>query len=273
MGRIIESTPEPKETVQTSTSWDGKHVLEYHEKPWGKSTRHFYVLDGEKVKGVTTVNGAGYPKAEALIRWMVQQGIEEFVNKTKLQKGADIGTVLHTFAECYEKGTAFDEKLVDLSPYKAEIERVLGRFLAWRKGNQDKVIRMESIVASPSLRLGGKIDTLRERAGLGLVLSDYKTSKNIYMEQLLQVIGGYRRMFREWERVDIPYVEIVTFPKLAEDDMHVLLADENGWTKDGVRTEIPNLFKRCERQFVRNYGTYKFKEDVDSKLFVPSIKE
>lgn len=257
MGRVIDSTPAK---VLTSKSWDGKHVLEFNEGS------HRYKLDGERVKGATTVNSA-YPKADALVRWMVKQGIEEYVNKTLLTKGADIGTVLHTFAECYEKGLEFDKKLVDLSPYKAEIERVLGRFLNWRSGNKDKVLRMEDIVASVELQVGGKIDTLRQREGLGLVLSDYKTSKGIYMEQLLQVIGGYRRMFREWLNMDIPYVEIVTFPKLAEDDMHILLADANGWTKDGVRTDIPGFFQKMEDQFARNAATYKFRADVDEKLF------
>lgn len=257
MGRVIEST---LAKVLKSTSYDGKHVLEFNEGS------HRYKLDGERVKGVTTVNGA-YPKAEALIRWMVKQGIEEYVSKSKMIKGGDIGTVLHSFAECYEKGLPFDQRLVEQSPYKTEIERVIGRFTTWRKGNNDEVLAMEAIVASVELQVGGKIDTLRKREGLGLVLSDYKTSKGIYMEQLLQVIGGYRRMYREWLNIVIPYVEIVTFPKLIEDEMHVLLADDNGWVKDGIRTDIPNFFQKMEDQFARNAATYKFRAEVDEKLF------
>ncbi len=262
MGRVIESTAVK---ILKSTSYDGKHVLEFNENS------HRYKLDGVRVKGATTVNSA-YPKAEALIRWMVKQGIEEYVSKTKLEKGAAVGTVVHDFAECYETGKPFNQKQIELSPYKAEIERCIGRFLDWRKTNKDKVLAMEDIVASIQLQVGGKIDTLREREGLGLVLSDYKTSKGIYMEQLLQVIGGYRRMYREWKNMDIPYVEIVTFPKLAEDEMHVLLADNNGWVKDGVRVDIPNFFQRMEDQFARNVATYAFRADVDNKLF-PADKE
>lgn len=261
MGRTIESTVAK---VLKSTSYDGKHVLEFNEGS------HRYKLDGERVKGATTVNSA-YPKAEALIRWMVKQGIEEYVNKGMLTKGADVGTALHTFAECYERGIPFNQNLVDQSPYKADIERCIARFLAWRSTNKDKVLGMEDIVASVELQVGGKIDTLREREGLGLILSDYKTSKGIYMEQLLQVIGGYRRMYREWKNLDIPYVEIVAFPKLAEDDMHVLLADDNGWVKDGVRTNIPGFFRKMEDQFARNAATYRFRAEVDELLF-PAIK-
>lgn len=265
MGRLINSTPAPAAKILTSTSWDGKHVLEFNEGS------HRYKLDGERVKGATTV-GAAYPKAEALIRWMVKQGIEEYVNKTQLTKGADVGTALHTFAECYEKGIPFDQRLIDLSPYKVDIERVIGRFLNWRKSNTDKIVASEEIVASVELQIGGKIDTLRDREGLGLVLSDYKTSKGIYMEQLNQVVGIYRRAYREWKNLDIPYVEIVTFPKLAEDDMHILLADKDGWVKDGVRVNVPNFFGKMEAQAERNVGTYRFREEVDNLLF-PSDKK
>lgn len=262
MARVIESSVA---RVLKSTSHDGKHILEFNEGS------HRYKLDGERVKGATTVNGA-YPKAEALIRWMVKQGIEEYVNKGMLTKGADVGTALHSFAECYERGIPFDQRLVDQSPYKADIERCIARFLTWRGSNEDEVLAMEEIIASIELQVGGKIDTLRKRKGLGLILSDYKTSKGIYMEQLLQVVGGYRRMYREWKNLDIPYVEIVTFPKLAEDEMHVLLADANGWVKDGVRTDIPDFFKKIEAQFARNAATYKFRAEVDELLF-PSTKK
>ena len=250
----------PKPKVMTSTSWDGRHVLEFNEGS------HRYRLDGRAIKGATTV-GSAYPKAEALIRWMVAQGIEEYKNQSLKTKGAEIGTILHAFAEAYEKGLPFDMAAVEASPHREECERVIGRFLERRAGNADRILASEEIVASVELQVGGKIDTLREREGLGLVLSDYKTSKGIYMEQLNQVIGVYRRAYREWRNMDIPYVEIVTFPKLAEDDMHVLLADKDGWVKDGVRTDVPDFFERMEAQAERNVGTYRFRAEVDELLF------
>src|SRR5258708_5740980 len=170
--------------ILTSTSHDGKHVLEFNEKT------HRYKLDGIGIRGATTINSA-YPKAEALIRWMVNQGVEEYINKTKLKRGADIGTVLHAYAESLEKGLPFDQRMIDDSPHKDTINRVLGRFLDWRSGNKDEIVSAEEVIASFELQVGGKTDTLREREGFGLILSDYKTSKNIYMEQLLQVVGGY----------------------------------------------------------------------------------
>lgn len=115
--------------------------------------------------------------------------------------------------------------------------------------------------------VGGKIDTLRERPGLGLVLSDYKTAKGIYMSHLLQVAGLYRRMLKEWLNLDVPYVEIVTFPKQAEEDIHILLADAGGCTKDGVRIDIPDFFVSLEKQAERNIGTYRFQQEIDNKVF------
>lgn len=255
--------PKTKSTITSSTSWDGKHVLEFNE------SSHRYKLDGNGVRGATTI-GSAYPKAEALIRWMIKQGIEEYTSQAKKKKGGEIGTILHKFAECYEDGTEFDTKLVTESPHQTECEKVIERFLSWRKDNKDTILDSEGLVASVELQVGGKIDTLRDRKGLGLVLSDYKTSKGIYMEQLLQVIGGYRRMFREWRNIIIPFVEIVTFPKSSEDDMHILLADKDGWVKDNVRTDIPNLFYKIEQQFARNVETFHFRNDIDDLLFPSS---
>lgn len=246
--------------ITSSTSHDGKHVLEFNEDS------HRYKLDGVQIRGATTVN-SGYPKAEALIRWMVQQGIDEYVNKTKMKRGGEIGTILHLFAECHEKGIPFNQDLVNASPHKDAMNRVIDRFLDWRSMNEDKIESAEEIIASVELQVGGKTDTLRKRAKLGVLLSDYKTAKNIYMEHVLQVVGGYRRMYREWKNLIVPYVEIVTFPKEPEDDMHILLADENGWVKDGVRVDIPHFYDRVEQQFERNVATYQFRNEVDRKMF------
>ena len=79
-------------------------------------------------------------------------------------------------------------------------------------------------------------------------------------------------MLREWLNLDVPSVEIVTFPKLAKDDMKILLADKDGWVKDGVRTDIPNLFQRIEEQFERNAGTYAFSKEIEEKLTPPYYK-
>jgi len=256
----MRTVPKAKPNITTSTSSDGLHLLEFNEGS------HRYKLDGKSIRGATTI-GSAYPKAEALIRWMIKQGIEEYTTQAQKKKGGEIGTILHTFAECYEKGVPFDTRFVTESPFQTECEQVIERFTTWRKSNNDVILHSEELVASVDLQVGGKIDTLRRREGLGLVLSDYKTSKGIYMEQLLQVIGGYRRMFREWRHVVIPYVEIVTFPKLPEDGMHILLADKDGWVKDGVRTEIPDLFMKIEAQFERNVSTFHFRNEVDDLLF------
>lgn len=269
MGRVIESTPEAEDKITTSVSLDGKHTLEYIEGP----KTHRYKLDGKRVPGVSTVSGF-YPKGEGLIKWMVQRGIEEFTNKTALKRGGDIGTVLHNFAECHETGKVFDERTITASPYEVEIRRAIAQFMEWRSKNADEIVEAESIVASIDLLCGGKIDTLRRRPNVGLVLSDYKTSKDIYVTQLIQVIGGYRRMYREWKGLNIPFVEIVTFPKEVEHTQHTLLADNSGWTKDGVRVDVPNFFQKMEDQFVRNFGGYRFKQEIEDKLnpYVPVSK-
>jgi hypothetical protein len=167
MGRIIKPTPDP---ILTSVSLDGLHTLEFNERT------HRYKLDGNRVPGATTI-GAVYPKGEGLIRWLIEQGIKEYEAKTALEKGGDVGSWLHNYAEGYElewaKGS-FDWAAVNASANKSEIHLVIERFIEWRRTNVDEVLMMEELCASPSLNLGGRIDTLRDRKGLGLVLSDYK---------------------------------------------------------------------------------------------------
>lgn len=271
MGRIIESRP-VEETFEESTSLDGLHKILFNK------LTHVYKLDGKRVPGATTIGGV-YPKGEGLIRWMIEQGIEEYDKKSALEKGGEVGTFLHKFAEAYElkQQAAIDalEVAAMNSMYEKEIRRVIGQFIEWRESNDDKVTMMEGLCASPAMNVGGMIDTLRERAGLGLVLSDYKTTKSIYISHLLQVIGGYRRMLREWYGIEVPYVEIVKFPKQEDISFESLLCRSDGWSRDGGVSwlSVPDLFGRCEAQFERNHGTYLFKKEVENVLNPPYQKE
>jgi hypothetical protein len=264
VGRKIEVIPDP---IIESVSADGLHRLEFNERT------HRYKLDGNRVPGATTV-GHVYPKGEGLIRWLIEQGIAEYDAKTALEKGGDIGTILHDYAERYELGRqGFDWHAVDTSPHKEEIKRVLERFVEWRRGNKDTVLMMEELCALPALHVAGRIDTLREREGLGLVLSDYKTTKSIYVTHLLQVVGGYRPMMEYWHDMEIPYVEIVKFPKQADEKTETLLLDASGFRRNnGPRTELPGLFDALAAQFSRNYGTYRFQKDIENVLFPPFKK-
>lgn len=264
MGRKITVTPDP---IITSVSHDGAHKLEFNE------ATHRYKLDGTRVPGATTIGGV-YPKGEGLIRWMIEQGIVEYEQKKALEKGGDVGSFLHRYAELYELGKVgeFDWTPVRASPYQKDIEQVLNRFYAWRQINKDTVLMMEELCASPTLMVGGRIDTLRERQGLGLVLSDYKTTKHIYISHLLQVVGGYRRMMREWHGIEIPYVEIVKFPKQQDLLTETILCDANGYSKNGGPTVvIPGLFKQLEDQFERNFHTYRFQKEIENEIFPPYV--
>jgi hypothetical protein len=241
-----------------SVSKDGLHRLEFDD------VLHKYWLDGQPVPGATAV-GSAYPKGEGLIKWMIKQGIEEYESKTKLKKAGEIGTVLHAFAEAYEKGQEFDYAKVEQHEYRDEIERVIGAFKVYKSQNQDKILLAEEIIASPDLRAAGKFDILSER-GDKLVLKDYKTGKSIYVSALLQVGGGYRRMLREWLGVQPQMIEIVKFPKDAKGELEVLTADNEGFTVNGKRVLVPNLFQHLEDQYARNLGTWRFQHAVEGAL-------
>lgn len=271
MGRKLEVIPDP---IIESVSADGLHRLEFNERT------HRYKLDGTRVPGATTV-GHVYPIGQGLLRWMIEQGIEEFDAGRALKKGADIGSFLHKYAELYETHgdytfTKYPElyNAIKSDVHVGEIMLVISRFIEWRKQNTDEVLMMEELCALPALQVAGRIDTLRERKGLGLVLSDYKTTKSIYVTHLLQVVGGYRPMMNYWHGMDIPYVEIVKFPKQAGEKTETLLLDANGFSRNGQpRVVLPGLFSAFEQQFARNYGTYRFQKEYENVIFPPYEKE
>lgn len=232
-----------------SKSFDGKHTLVFDEE------KHTYHLNGKRIPGATTV-GAAYPKGDGLIRWMIKQGIEEYDTKKKLKAAADIGTILHDYAFAVETSTPFDYSRVTGHKDSAIIESCIVKFQEWLSANADEVLHNEIIVASPTLEVGGKIDTVRQRGELILV-SDYKTSSGIYISAFHQT-ALYKRMMKEWYNMDTAGLEIVKFGKKPTDKVfESCFVTNEGCLLNGVFTEHPGLMDELEAQAVRNVATYR----------------
>ncbi len=240
-----------------STSLDAKHVLQFDTE------KHKYWLNGELVPGATA-GGAAYPKPEALIQWLIKQGIEQYKSKTKLKQASEIGTLLHDFAECFEKGQPFDRRKIEEHPDREAVEKAVTAFLKWKETNKDEVILLEQIVAAPSIRGAGKFDRLVRRDGK-VVLGDHKTAKSIYISALVQV-AGYAMMTREWLGIHVDLLEIVKFPKEAKGTLEIVQAEADGMTINGERFHVPGLFKRLESQYIRNLETWRFQHEVEGVL-------
>jgi len=245
--------------MQKSFSFDGQHVLEFDD------ATHRYTLDGKRVVGATTI-GSAYPKGEGLIRWMIEQGIDEYVNKTKLKAASSIGDVVHDYAYCIEKKKPFDMTKVQDHPDAATIKVAMDKVDKYISQNGDEIVMAEDVIASPKLMVAGKLDTLRRRKGK-LIVGDYKTSKSIYISALHQTVL-YKLMLKEWHNIDIDAVEIAKFGKSkAEPLFETCYVDADSMVINGTYYEYPGIMAELEKQTIRNVQTYRHQTGPDNFLY------
>jgi hypothetical protein len=242
--------------------------------------RHVYILDGEIVESVTTAGKGSMPTPAPLICWMVKEGIKYAVNQLKLypeqvnrlpdyvieeviKKGsvayrqvakaaADIGTIIHDYAEQFEFKGKIDEELharIVQHQDRKKIFVCVKKFRRWKKANNDRIIKHEEICGSTVYHFAGKFDRLSLRNGL-VVLSDFKTSSGIYTEQFIQ-LAAYTILLEEWFGIKVDVIEIIRFGK--EDG-----AFEVRSLKDKKQIE------ELKKQFIRNIETYRFLKDQEN---------
>jgi hypothetical protein len=268
--------PEPK--TESSTSFDGKHTIEFNE------ASHRYKLNGKPCVGVTTFLKGGYPTSQGLISWQKGQALEylwdkilissgpgfafgptkdwythdekaewfkaaKLADRAKSQEAADIGSLIHEFCFLYETvGTpetaAFLEKIKALpKDPQTKVLNGIERFIDWRRTVSDELVAAESLVASPTYMYCGKFDKLAMRDGK-LILSDYKSSKAIYMEMYVQ-LAAYATAIKEWMGLDVGGLEILRFGK-EDGEFETLLIDD------------PIEIQRFKDQAIRCRETFEF---------------
>lgn len=263
-----------------SRSYDGKHVIEFSE------SSHRYKLDGKSCPGVTTVLKSGYVTSMGLIKWMKGQSINyvwnkltepsdpagkyfaldfhagyteeqkqeifkeaQAADKKSSQEAADVGTIVHDLAYLTELGEtqkveALQEQIQPL-PAKDKILNGFNKFKAWKGQNKDELVASESLVASPSHLFCGKFDRLAKRNGK-LVLSDFKTSSSIYLDQYIQ-LAAYGIACREWLGLNVEGLEVLRFGK-EDGEFQTLLVDD------------PKEIKIFEEQALRCRATHEFRK-------------
>jgi hypothetical protein len=246
-------------------------------------------LDGKQACGVTTFIKGGYPTSQGLISWQKGQALEYLWNaiaahtepggmmvspafiipeakaemfkaakaadRAVSQEAADIGTLIHEYAFLYETQgdkDALSATVAQLPPEpRQKIYNGIEKFKAWRATVDDRLQSVEQLVASPEHLFCGKFDKLAYRGGK-LILSDYKSSKSIYLEMFVQ-LGAYALAIEEWLGLRVEGLEILRFGK-EDGEFETMLVDD----KDEIR-----LFRE---QAVRCRQTYEFtKMNSDSR--------
>ena len=163
---------------------------------------------------VTTVLGKVMPKP-ALVNWFAKRGreamaeylseyvgdpvtiglLENAVAEAKMrpradaQDAANLGSEAHVLIERQLKG--------DSTHVPVALRSVIDAFNTWLSGQDLKLLDSEVAVytATPGASYAGTIDALFERPDKTLVLVDFKTSKAIYPEHLVQ-LAAYAHAIR-----------------------------------------------------------------------------
>ena len=163
-----------------------------------------YLLKGKKVPSVTTIIGR-FKNATGLIIWSNKLGLKGINYFDELNKAAEAGTSLHDLAELHIKGEKYQ------LPEDPTVLHCFNQFLEWWNNTNYKVTWAEKKMGSKKLEVGGCPDLLVD----GKVLIDFKTSKAIYSDMIIQ-LSAYAELIRESEGIEIDKAIIVRFPK--EDD-------------------------------------------------------
>jgi hypothetical protein len=105
----------------------------------------------------------------------------------------------------------------------------------------------------------GKFDRLARRPGVGLVLSDFKTSSGIYADQKIQ-LAAYAVAIEFWMGLTVDAIEILRFGK-DDGEFETELV-----TSKAAIHEFMQQAKRCR-------ATYEFKKQWDRPKYKPKGKK
>lgn len=227
--------------ITESIDITGAHKLQFIEE----KRKHQYLLNGPIVPGVTTIKKT-YPPSDALIRYYIKQGIEEFKSGKKLKRQAAIGTFTHDYAY-HKRINRMD--LFPPIPKELDQDQVIHRMKLvdkWLDGNTDKLVMAEEIVASIEHQYAGKFDVLVNKHGK-LILQDYKSSKGFFEDQFIQ-LGGYALALKEWKNIEVEGLEVIRFSD-DEDEPKSFLIDDCCHIKEFI-SQFVNLVKTYKFQFV-----------------------
>ena len=148
----------------------------------------YRLKDGTQVPGTTTICGA-YKDSGGLIHWAWNQGKLGLDYRETRDKAGDIGTIIHAAIEARLSGAPFP-----LLP--EEGQKSFDGFLRWEDRNEITILEQEIQLVSEEYRFGGTLDAVgRDREG-NYVLLDWKTSKGVYKNYLLQ-LAAYAELWNE----------------------------------------------------------------------------
>lgn len=198
----------------------------------------YKLKDGTVVPSVTTITGR-FKNGSPLIWWAAKQGQAnpDVPVREALYGGkeADIGTAVHALIERFistgERPTKMDVrsvgKFVDNADFTidhfAKIESGMEAFFSWWDAANVKIIGQERRLVHPGYKFAGRPDAWGYLGDVP-VLIDFKTSKAVYSDYLLQ-LAAYAVLLMEGQDMDDDYDP----PLFTAEQFHILrFSKENG---------------------------------------------
>jgi hypothetical protein len=159
-------------------------------------TIQYTLQDGTRVPGTTTVIGAslGWSKG-ALLYWAWQEGKAGRDYRQTQSDAADAGTMAHAMVEAaIHEGEFIPPSTAP--PDQVRLARLaFSAFEEWFQGSRIDLVETEMHLVSQRYRFGGTPDAVGRIKGQ-LTLLDWKTSKGIYAEYLIQ-LAAYAYLWNE----------------------------------------------------------------------------
>lgn len=178
----------PEEGVVEQKLYKGKVLVKFFGPTPEKPSRHIYMVNGERVTGVTTHLGIK-DKSRALVSWAIDLARNHLLELEKItaddietacklhavrkEEAATIGSIAHDWIENYIKGN---------DPEMPDDPRVLiavNAFLDWVKAHKVKFISSERVVYSKKHHYIGTLDAEAMVDGKRCLI-DFKTSSGLY---------------------------------------------------------------------------------------------
>jgi len=187
--------------------------------------------DGTRVPGATTI--VGILDKPFLVPWANKLGMQKIDVQEYTQKQALLGTLMHEILESH----ILRESVVLGSQYSDDdIDKIAKLFqelyLPWEANHKLEPIFIEKELVSEVYKYGGIIDMYCILDGKK-TLVDFKTSKQISKEQLLQLSSYYQLLTENGYEVE--QMMILDVPKFQDKKLQTHYLD--------IEVDVPKYFK------------------------------
>lgn len=154
----------------------------------------YRVADSAKVPGTTTIIGR-FKESGGLIQWAYQQGKKDVPLYEARDVAGDVGTYIHAMIEASIRSEPFVHPPAGME--EANVKQAMSgleAFMRWSKRLKLDIAPAEMPLVCECHRFGGTPDAIAVEEDGALSLLDWKSSKNYYPDNLIQ-LAAYRHLW------------------------------------------------------------------------------